>query len=36
MLAHSIDLFTHLIFIIFTGIMISAFIIDAYKKGPWT
>lgn len=32
MLAHSIDLFTHLIFIIFTGIMISAFIIDAYKK----
>lgn len=32
MLAHSIDLFTHLIFIIFTGIMISAFIIDACKK----
>lgn len=32
MIRTSIDLFTHLIFIIFTGVMISAFTIDSYKK----
>lgn len=36
MIRTSIDLFTHLIFIIFTGVMISAFTIDSYKKRPWT
>ena len=32
MLAVSIDLFAHLIHIIFTGVLISAFIIDSFKK----
>lgn len=32
MIRTSIDLFTHLTFIIFTGVMISAFTIDSYKK----